>query len=132
MLFNRPPAGPLTPNVLTIRIQPDEGISLEFQAKAPGPAMNIRPLKMDFDYAESFGAVPPEAYERLLLDAATGDATLFTRSDEVESAWEFIAPVIEGCSQVCCQDILEYPAGTWGPKEADQLIETDGRRWHLR
>ncbi|MCD4823595.1 MAG: glucose-6-phosphate dehydrogenase, partial [Phycisphaerae bacterium] len=79
VLFNRPPAGPLPPNVLTIRIQPNAGISLEFQAKVPGPAMNIKPLKMDFGYEESFGAVPPEAYERLLLDAAVGDATLFTR-----------------------------------------------------
>jgi len=131
VLFNRPPTGPLPPNVLTIRIQPDEGISLEFQAKVPGAAMNIKPLKMDFGYAETFGSAPPDAYERLLLDAAMGDATLFTRSDEVEAAWRFLTPIIEGCSQVCSQNILEYPAGTWGPKEADELIEADGRAWHL-
>ena len=132
VLFNRPPAGPLPQNVLAIRIQPDEGISLEFQVKVPGAAMNIKPLKMDFGYAETFGSAPPDAYERLLLDAAMGDETLFTRSDEVEAAWRFVTPIIEGCSQVCCDDILEYPAGTWGPKEADKLIEADGRVWHLR
>ena len=132
VLFNRPPTGPLPPNVLTIRIQPDERISLAFQAKVPGAAMNIKPLKMDFGYAETFGSAPPDAYERLLLDTAMGDATLFTRSDEVEAAWRFVTPIIEGCSQLCCENILEYPAGTWGPKEADKLIEADGRAWHLR
>ena len=132
VLFNRPPAGSLPPNVLTIRIQPNEGISLEFQAKVPGAAMNIKPLKMDFGYAETFGSAPPDAYERLLLDAAMGDATLFTRSDEVEAAWRFVAPIIEGCTQRCCKNILEYSAGTWGPREADELIEADGRAWHLR
>jgi glucose-6-phosphate 1-dehydrogenase len=132
VLFNRPPAGPLGPNILTIRIQPNEGISLEFQAKAPGPAMRIKPLKMDFGYAESFGDAPPDAYERLLLDAAAGDATLFTRSDEVEAAWRFVTPVIEGCSRSCCENLTEYAAGTWGPKAADELIEADGREWHLR
>ena len=132
VLFNRPPVGPLAANILTIRVQPNEGIALEFQAKVPGPLMNIKPLKMDFTYADAFGSVPPDAYERLLLDAAMGDATLFIRSDEVEAAWRFVSPVIEGCSQVRCQNILEYPAGTWGPKEADELIEADGRKWHLR
>ena len=133
ILFNRSPAAPLAPNVLTIRVQPDEGIALEFQVKAPGAAMDIRPLRMNFGYAESFGSATPDAYERLLLDAAVDDATLFTRSDEVEAAWEFVAPVIESCSQ--CQDrcerLVEYPAGTWAPKEADDLIRADGRSWHL-
>ena len=115
VLFNRPPSPPLSPNVLTIRIQPDEGMSLEFQVKVPGPAMDIQPLKMDFSYAESFGSSPPDAYERLLLDAAVGDATLFTRSDEVEAAWRFVTPIIEGCLQAPCKPLSEYPAGTWGP-----------------
>jgi len=132
VLFNRPPAGPLRPNVLTIRVQPDEGIALEFQAKVPGPAMNIKPLEMDFGYRESFGEAPPDAYQRLLLDAAVGDATLFTRSDEVEAAWQFVTPVIEGCSQDRADNVLQYAAGTWGPKEADELIEADGNHWHLR
>ena len=131
VLFNRPPAGPLAPNVLTVRVQPDEAMSLEFQVKAPGPAMTIRPLKMDFSYAESFGATPPDAYERLLLDAAVGNATLFTRSDEVEAAWRFVTPVIEGCSPAGCANLASYAAGTWGPAQADELIEADGRRWHL-
>jgi len=132
VLFNRPPTGPLTPNVLTVRVQPDEGMSLEVQVKAPGPAMIINPLKMDFRYAEGFGSAPPDAYERLLLDAAVGDATLFTRSDEVEAAWEFVAPVIAGCCETGRATLAWYPAGTWGPREAEELIERDGRRWHLR
>ena len=132
VLFNRPPVGPLPPNVLTVRVQPDEGIALEFQVKVPGPAMEIRPLKMDFAYAGAFGSAPPDAYERLLLDAAAGGAGLFTRSDEVEAAWRFVTPVIEGCSHTCCEDLDKYPAGTWGPKAADELIEADGHQWHLR
>ena len=87
---------------------------------------------MDFNYAGSFGSAPPDAYRRLLLDAAAGDATLFTRGDEVEAAWQFVTPVIEGCSETGCATLAHYPAGTWGPKEADELIELDGRQWHLR
>ncbi len=132
VLFNRPPAAPLTPNVLTLRVQPDEGISLEFQAKAPGPGMVIRPLEMDFAYADVFDAGPRGAYERLLLDAAMGDATLFTRSDEVEAAWQFVMPVLRGCAEDCDGCMLTYDAGTWGPAEADALIRADGREWHLR
>jgi len=132
VLFNRPPTGPLAPNVLTIRVQPDEAMALEFQVKAPGPSMTIKPLKMDFSYAESFGAAPPDAYERLLLDAAVGDATLFTRSDEVEAAWRFVTPVIEGCINTECKNITSYPAGSWGPTQANELIEADARAWHLR
>ena len=131
VLFNRPPYGPLPRNVLEIRVQPNEGISVEFQAKVPGPAMEIRPLRMEFDYQKSFGKTPPDAYERLLLDAASGDATLFTRSDEVEAAWEFVMPVLDNCPQECCNLISEYRAGTWGPTQADELIEADGRSWHM-
>ena len=131
VLFNRPPLGPLKPNVLVIRVQPNEGISLEFQAKVPGPEMKIQPLKMDFGYAESFGSAPPDAYERLLLDAAAGDATLFTRSDEVEAAWDYVEPVIPCCTHDC-ENLLYYPAGTWGPAEADEFIQADGRQWYLR
>jgi glucose-6-phosphate 1-dehydrogenase len=132
VLFNKPPAGPLPANVLAIRVQPEEGISLEFQAKVPGPAMNIKPLRMDFDYEKSFGTTPPDAYERLLLDAARGEATLFTRSDEVLSAWRFVMPIISGCSQTRPDNLHEYPAGTWGPAAAEDLIRADGRQWHLR
>lgn len=131
VLFNLPPTGPLQPNVLTIRIQPDEGMSLAFQVKSPGLGMRIAPLKMDFGYAEAFGSAPRDAYERLLLDAAVGEATLFTRADEVEAAWRFLSPIIEGCSR-CPDRLPEYPAGTWGPKQADDLVGSDGRQWHLR
>jgi glucose-6-phosphate 1-dehydrogenase len=130
VLFNRPPADPLPRNVLVIRVQPEEGIALEFQAKVPGAGMEIRPLNMDFSYREAFGGDPPEAYERLLLDAIAGDPTLFTRGDEVEAAWQFVDPVIEGCAQ-CDQCILQYEPGTWGPAEADALIQADGRAWRM-
>jgi glucose-6-phosphate 1-dehydrogenase len=131
VLFNAPPHGPLTPNVLAMRIQPDEGIHMEFQVKKPGLAMQIRPLEMSFSYAEGFGAAPPEAYQRLLLDAALGDATLFTRGDEVDAAWQFLTPVLEGCSQ-CRGPLPQYPAGTWGPQQAQRLLAAEGDRWHVR
>ena len=132
ILFNRHPSGPLGPNVLAMRIQPDEGISLEFQVKLPGPAMNIKPLKMDFGYQDSFGSSPPDAYQRLLLDAAGGDATLFTRSDEIEAAWRFISPILQGCRQQGAKAIASYRAGTWGPDDANALIAADGNRWRLK
>jgi len=131
VLFNAPPTGPLAPNVLAVRVQPNEGISMEFQVKAPGMPARIRKLRMDFDYAEAFGSAPPEAYQRLLLDAALGDATLFTRDDEVEAAWAFIDPILEGCAMQPCECLGAYPAGTWGPKAADDLVALDGNRWHV-
>ena len=132
VLFNVPPTGPLGPNVLVICVQPDESIWLQFQVKQPGLGMNIRPLRMDFGYAESFGSAPPEAYQRLLLDAAVGSATLFTRIDEVEAAWRFVTPIISGCARQDAGLLAWYPAGTPGPKAADELIAADGRAWHLR
>jgi glucose-6-phosphate 1-dehydrogenase len=131
VLFNTPPMGPLAPNVLAIRVQPDEGISMEFQVKVPGAAMRIQRLRMDFSYAESFGRTPPEAYQRLLLDAALGDATLFPRGDEVEAAWRFVSPILEGCAMQSPDCLASYPAGSWGPKEADDLIAAAGNRWHV-
>lgn len=131
VLFNAPPFGPMEPNILALRIQPNEGISLQFQVKVPGAGVRIQPYEMDFGYAESFGAEPPEAYERLLLDAALGDATLFTRSDEVEAAWAFLQPILDGCAESPPRELPTYPAGSWGPAEADELIEADGRRWML-
>ena len=131
MLFNAPPLGPASPNVLAVRVQPDEGITMEFQVKVPGVAMRIQRLQMHFDYAEAFGRPPPDAYERLLLDAAVGDATLFTRDDEVEAAWRFVSPILEGCALQGREKLNPYPAGTWGPKAAEALIAADGNRWHL-
>ena len=117
-------------NVLVIRIQPDEGISLRMQAKIPGTALRIEPVKMDFHYGTSFGKASPEAYERLLLDAMSGDATLFARRDEVEQAWKFIDEIEHAWHALPNPPPLyPYPAGSWGPREADELIERDGRTW---
>jgi len=117
-------------NVLTIRIQPDEGISLRILSKVPGAAVRMEPVKMDFQYDTSFGKNSPEAYERLLLDAMAGDATLFARRDEVETAWAFIDTIQEAWHQSANPPPLaEYEAGTWGPEEADALLGRDGRVW---
>ncbi len=116
-------------NILVIRIQPDEGISLRMQAKLPGTSLRIEPVKMDFRYGTSFGKVGPEAYERLLLDAMSGDATLFARRDEVEHAWEFIDGIEEGWSEPSAPPLHLYPAGAWGPDAADELISATGHCW---
>ncbi|PYJ52394.1 MAG: glucose-6-phosphate dehydrogenase, partial [Verrucomicrobia bacterium] len=117
-------------NVLVIRIQPDEGISLRIHAKVPGTSFRVEPVKMDFHYGTSFGKASPEAYERLLLDAMSGDATLFARRDEVEEAWAFI-DVIESAwsAKKDAPGLFPYPAGSWGPDEADDLLARDGRAW---
>ncbi len=129
VLFNHAP-GEHTQNVLVIRIQPDEGISLRMQCKMPGAALRVEPVKMDFHYGTSFGKASPEAYERLLLDAMSGDATLFARRDEVEGAWRFIDPIEEAWHGSMAQPGLAfYPAGSWGPKEADELLAEDGHAW---
>jgi glucose-6-phosphate 1-dehydrogenase len=122
-------AGPVEPDVLAIRIQPDEGIALRFVAKVPGPTMTLRPVTMDFRYGSTFGGSGPEAYERLILDAMLGDPTLFARSDEVSAAWRFITPVLEAWAKMPPPVFPNYPAGTWGPQAANDLIERDGRSW---
>ncbi|MGI8733527.1 MAG: glucose-6-phosphate dehydrogenase [Pyrinomonadaceae bacterium] len=119
---------PLQPNVLVIRIQPNEGITLRFGAKLPGQAMRIRWVNMDFRYGSSFGAKPPEAYERLLLDCMLGDSTLYARRDMVERGWEIVTPILEAWEQPA-PDFPNYAAGSWGPQSAFELIERDGRRW---
>jgi glucose-6-phosphate 1-dehydrogenase len=117
-------------NVLVIRIQPDEGISLRVQVKIPGPAVRTERVKMDFHYANSFGKASPEAYERLLLDAMAGDATLFARRDEVEHAWRYIDQIERAWHQSGDPPpMCEYPAGSWGPAESDHMLEKDGRNW---
>ena len=131
ILFNAPPFGPMPPNVLAIRIQPNEGILLRFQVKVPGPALEIQPYRMNFGYHSAFGGEPPDAYERLLLDAALGDSTLFTRGDEVKAAWRFVAPMVAYCEACSLHSMPTYPAGSWGPKEADDLIAGDGRTWQV-
>jgi len=117
------------PNVLVIRVQPNEGITLFLGAKVPGNAMNIEPVEMRFNYAEAFGDEPPEAYERLLLDCLMGDATLFTRSDEVEEAWRLTQEIINAWSGQDLKNLPVYEAGTQGPHGADDFIQNDSRRW---
>ncbi len=117
------------PNHLVLRIQPDEGITLRFYAKVPGQATRMREVNMDFRYGTSFGVATPEAYERLLLDAMLGDSKLFARDDEVEAAWTIMTRFLEGWKQQDQKRLPQYPAGTWGPAEADDWIEKDGRHW---
>jgi glucose-6-phosphate 1-dehydrogenase len=115
-------------NVLAIRIQPDEGISLKFDSKVPGPTVRTAPVSMEFRYATSFGAEPPEAYERLLLETMQGDATLFARRDEIETAWAWLDPLLKNWA-ADASSLQFYLAGEWGPETADELIEKDGRKW---
>ncbi len=127
---DRPHDGDLRPNVLAMRIQPDEGIAVRFEVKVPGQGMDRRSVAMDFRYGTSFGtATLPDAYERLLLDAMLGDATLFTRSDEIEHAWALIDPLLAVWESEQAPPLERYEAGTWGPDAADRLIEQDGRQW---
>ncbi|AOY82866.1 glucose-6-phosphate dehydrogenase [Moorena producens JHB] len=119
-----------SPNVLTLRLQPNEGISLRFEAKRPGPDLRTRTVDMDFSYGSSFGVATADAYNRLLLDCMLGDQTLFTRADEVEEAWRVVTPALaawDGPADPA--SIPQYEAGTWEPKEAEHLINRDGRRW---
>jgi glucose-6-phosphate 1-dehydrogenase len=129
ILFNVNKTAPLEPNVLALRIQPDEGLSLRIATKLPGPKVKIYPVKMDFRYGTTFGEQSPEAYERLLLDVMAGDATLFMRRDAVEASWTFVTNILEAWAQQGTRWLPEYPAGTWGPLEADKLIHADNRKW---
>lgn len=117
-------------NVLAIRIQPDEGTALKINCKVPGPASPIQPVKMDFRYGSYFGMSPPEAYERLILDCMAGDNTLFAREDEVFHSWSFINPILKQWQQTK-PEFPNYPAGSWGPDIADQMIQECGRKWRL-
>jgi glucose-6-phosphate 1-dehydrogenase len=121
--------GTVAQNVLAIRIQPDEGMSLRFLTKVPGPEMVAHPVTMDFRYGTSFGAAPPEAYERLLLDAMVGDGTLFTRADEVEASWTWISALRDAWAGSPVETPDAYEAGTWGPPSADALLARDGFQW---
>jgi len=119
----------MRPNVLSIRIQPDEGITLNFGSKLPGPAMEVAPVSMEFRYGTSFGLEPPEAYERLILDCLLGDGTLFTRADEVEASWTWISRIHQHWAQDTTSSLPTYAAGTWGPAESDKLIGSTGHVW---
>lgn len=119
-----------TPNVLTMRVHPNEGISLRFEAKMPGPDLRTRTVDMDFSYGSSFGVTSSDAYDRLLIDCMLGDQTLFTRSDEVEEAWRVVTPALMAWESSNEQELVpKYEAGTWEPAEAELLINRDGRKW---
>jgi len=135
--FKRPPESlfrgrqvhELEPNVLAIQVQPKEGISLKVGSKAPGPRMRVRPVVMDFNYGSSFGVPSADAYERLILDAMKSDATLFTRDDEIEEAWDFLAPVFGAWNSDNPPPVYNYEAGTWGPSAAATLLRSQSHRW---
>jgi len=129
ILFNANTSAKLDPNVLSIRIQPDEGFALGISSKIPGPRARVYPVEMDFHYGTTFGGTSPEAYERLLLDVMAGDQTLFMRRDMVEAAWEWVMPILDRWSAQTSEPLPTCPAGEWGPPEADRLIEATGRRW---
>ena len=131
ILFNADPSAPLAPNVLTLRIQPNEGFSLRMSSKVPGPKARVYPVLMDFRYGTTFGDTSPEAYERLLLDVMAGDATLFMRRDAVEVSWTWITDILHAWEQSRSRFLPEYTAGSWGPLEADRLIEAEGRAWRI-
>jgi glucose-6-phosphate 1-dehydrogenase len=130
LFFDQVPQNQIEPNVLTIRIQPDEGISLKLGAKAPGPQLHIRQMQMDFSFGEAFGEFPATAYETLLLDAMNGDPTLFNRNDAVELSWQILEPVLETWQTTRSVSAFpNYAAGTWGPADADALLTREGRIW---
>jgi len=129
ILFNMNPERPVQPNVLALRIQPDEGFAVSMSSKQPGPRLDITPVEMAYKYGAEFESESPEAYERLLLDVMVGDATLFMRRDSVEAAWAWVTNILDNWEQSRVRWLPEYPAGSWGPVEADRLIEADGRKW---
>ena len=116
-------------NIISMRIQPDEGIALRFEAKIPGPSMSMSPVNMNFNYAEAFGVSSANGYERLLLDAMLGDGTLFAHRDGVEATWALMTPILQYWSKNPIKDFPNYAAGTWGPSAADALLESEGRKW---
>jgi glucose-6-phosphate 1-dehydrogenase len=129
VLFRKTKIADLQTNQLVIHIQPDEGISLRFGAKVPGPVMQLGLVNMEFDYERDFGRSHNTGYERLLHDCMIGDATLFQRADMVEAGWKVIQPVLDVWKTVPAERFPNYAAGTWGPAEADELLARDGRAW---
>jgi glucose-6-phosphate 1-dehydrogenase len=129
LLFRKTAIEACLPNQLVMSVQPEEGISLRFGAKVPGPVVRLGAVTMDFDYAHTFGSKPSTGYERLLYDCMTGDATLFQRADMTELTWGVIAPIQRAWQERSADGLCEYPAGSWGPAAADELLARDGRRW---
>jgi len=129
ILFNANPEAPLDPNILVMKIQPEEGLTLRIICKVPGTKAKTNPVELHFLYGEAFAVPSPEAYERLLLDVMAGDASLFMRRDAVEASWAWITGILEGWDTFGTKWLPEYPVGSWGPVEANRLIESDGRAW---
>jgi glucose-6-phosphate 1-dehydrogenase len=119
----------LAPNTLAFQIQPDEGLSLVLNGKVPGLETRTQPVKMNFHYSTTFGSNTPEAYERLVLDAMTGDGTLFIRGDEAETSWKLYTPVLEAWAAAGRAGMDSYPAGSWGPADADALLAKNNHLW---
>ncbi len=129
MLFSGTHIHELTRNRIVLHIQPDEGLNLHFGAKIPGPVVRMGPVDMDFDYSEHFGETVSTGYERLLFDCMVGDATLFQRADMVESSWRIVSPVLDVWNAIPARGFPNYESGSWGPEEADKLLDQDGRSW---
>ncbi|NNF00112.1 MAG: glucose-6-phosphate dehydrogenase, partial [Pyrinomonadaceae bacterium] len=129
VLFRDTPIDHLTKNRIVLHIQPDEGITLHFGAKTPGPLVKMGAVDMEFDYSEHFDKTVSTGYERLLYDCMIGDATLFQRADMVEASWKIVSPILDVWEAIPARDFPNYEAGSWGPKSADELLENDGRRW---
>ncbi len=131
VLFRETPVDQLSPNLLVLHIQPDEGISLRFGAKVPGPVVRVGSVNMDFNYEDYFGKEASTGYERLLHDCMIGDPTLFQRADMVEAGWGVVEPILDVWKALPPRRFPNYPAGSWGPREADELLERDNRGWHI-
>jgi glucose-6-phosphate 1-dehydrogenase len=129
-LFRNTPIERLKANRIVLHIQPDEGIALQFGAKVPGIVMNLGSVEMDFEYSDYFGSTPSTGYERLIYDCMIGDQTLFQRADMVEAGWNIIQPVLDVWKALPPRYFPNYAAGSWGPKEADELLQDDGRSWN--
>jgi glucose-6-phosphate 1-dehydrogenase len=131
LLFRDTGIESLSANQLVMHIQPDEGISLRFSAKVPGAVMNVGSVNMNMKYEEYFGAAPWIGYETLLLDCMIGDPTLFQRADMVEAGWRVVAPLLDVWNALPPREFPNYAAGTWGPKDAEQMLEREGRKWRV-
>src|SRR6202142_514691 len=129
VLFRNTSVENLAPNELVISIQPNEGISLSFEAKVPGPVVRLGAVNMDFQYSDYFGSTPSTGYETLLYDCMMGDATLFQRADMVEAAWAAVQPILDVWNALPAREFPNYPAGSWGPEQANELLRRDGREW---
>jgi glucose-6-phosphate 1-dehydrogenase len=130
VLFRKTSVGNLSPNEIVIKIQPDEGISLNFEAKIPGPVVRLGAVNMKFEYSDYFGSTPQTGYETLIYDCMMGDPTLFQRADMVEASWNVVQPILDAWKATPELNFPNYAAGSWGPAKADELLRREGRDWH--